>query len=137
MAFDSKEYGWKDISVNVTGQNMISIEEIKYKYTRSTEFRYGKGGDPHDIERGNRELTGEIVITQNELDKLTQVSPNRDISALDHLLTVAYAKTTVAKQTVDQLVGVVFEEVEKGMAQGDKHASIRIPFKFLKLVEGI
>jgi hypothetical protein len=135
--FNSKEYGWKDMKVNIAGQEISGIEEIRYVAKRETEERYGAGDEPQDIERKNKSYSGEIMITQNELEKLRLKVAGGHISDFDLIITVSYSKTAIGRQTTDQLLGVVLEEEALGMAQGDGHSQVRIPFKFLRLLKGI
>lgn len=136
--FESKQYEWKDIQLVLAGDEIAGVQEIKYTQKREKEFLYGRGSNPHSIQSGNVEVTGEIKVFQSELEKLILKSPGGDITRLGGLtMTVAYAPELGGRQTADVLLGVEFTEASKGMAQGDKAAEITLPFMALGVKHGV
>ena len=73
MVFSTKQYGWKDIAVVMGGKVITGITELEYNQKQDKKYLYGRGENPHEIQRGNNEFDGKIPMTVDELVQLPGV----------------------------------------------------------------
>lgn len=129
--FSSSEYAWCDISVVFGGRIVEGITEIEYTEKRDKDKLYGRGCKPHKILRGNYDFEGKITLWQSELEALTRDAPNNDILKLNFEIVVAYVPHDGGQLVTDILKSVEFNEVKKGIKQGDKNMLVELPIMFL------
>lgn len=139
MAFNSNEYAWKDISINVLGRTLIGITEVKYKVAKGKEFLYGKGDNPLAIQTTNKAYTGQITLLQSELEALEDaaktLNPLNDATDIAFDIIITYG---VGIETRTDIVrGASLEEYEKGMTQGDPAMKVQLTFKARGVVRGV
>lgn len=132
--YNSKQYGWKDISIALGGRIMEGATEVEYTKKLATDFLYGRGNDPHDIVEGNNEYEGKITVWQSELEAMTRDATSKDITKLRPDIIVAYAAEAGGQTVIDILKNVKFSEYKKAMKQGDKNMLVELPFKFTKIL---
>ncbi len=136
MFFNSKECEWVDLELFVDGFRVAKFLGVKYKKAQEKEFLYAAGSEPIGIQKGNKAYTGEARFLKGALDDMNRaarVAGADDITDISYTLVINYkARGNRAIQT-DTLVGVEFEEYEKGMEQNAKSMEITLPFKFLGL----
>ena len=135
--FNSREYSWADIQIQLQGRRVIGVRGIKYKVSQEKEAIYGAGNEPLAIGRGNKSYEGEITLLQSELEALTR-STNGDIIDLPPFdIIVSYAPKDGGPIVTDIIRYAEFKEVEKGMSQGDKNMEISLPFIALKIDKNV
>lgn len=135
MYFDSKEAAWSDIKVVIAGREVTGIRGVSYKASQEKEHLFGAGDEPIGIQRGNRTYEGEVKLLKYELDLLqdaAHLAQARDIMDIRLDIIVTYQKGTGPLQT-DALLGVEFQEFQKGMDQNAKFMEISIPILFMRL----
>ena len=132
--FDTKEFGWKDISVAYKGKIYEGIEECEYSKKQATDFLYGRGNDPHDIVDGNNEYEGKLSLWLGTIHQMEDDAPGGDITKLRGDIIVAYANDSLAPSRTDVLKNIKFSEFKKGGKQGDKYMKVELPFKYTKLL---
>lgn len=139
MAFNSKEYSWSDVEIQMKGRKVIGARGVKYKTSQEKEAVYGAGNEPKTIARGNKSYEGELVVLQSELEALTETYGEGadvvDIAPFD--IIVAYAPKNGGAITTDIIQLAEFTEVEKGMVQGDKNMEITLPFISLGIQKNV
>lgn len=137
MEINGKEYAWADTSVVISGKTtpVIGIREINYGTQQQHEHLHAAGRDPYSVTSGNKTYQGNLILLQSEVEALQKAMPaGKDITdARDIQITVAYLPDGEGQIVTDQIKGVRFEEVQKGMASGDGHMEVNIPFKALKI----
>lgn len=133
-SYNSKQYGWKDISVAFGGRIIEGIIDVEYTKKQATDFLYGRGDDPHDIVAGNNEYEGKITLWQSELEAMTRDAPSSDLLKLRPDIVVSYAADATSQTVTDILKNVKFSEFKKSSKQGDKNMTVELPFKFTKLL---
>lgn len=133
MAFDTKQFQYKDISLIIDGEDITGFTNIKFKSSREKEFLRGKGDEPYEIQHGNKSYEGEIGLWQSTLENLIRRSPNGDITLLRVEVVVMFAQQETAKLSGYRLGALEFTDTEIGMSQGDKFAEITLPIMFLGL----
>ncbi|MEO0337585.1 MAG: hypothetical protein AAF242_00065 [Bacteroidota bacterium] len=128
--FNSSEYAWKDVSINLLGRTVIGVEEIKYKESTEKEYLYGRGSQPRGIQSGNKKYEGKLVLHQSEYDAflaaIKAADPSKGIQDVSVDVVVSYGNGNDAKTDIVQ--AVQFTEAERGMAQNDKQMKIELPF---------
>lgn len=132
--YNSKQYGWKDLSIVLGGRIIEGVTEVEYAKKQATDFLYGRGNDPHDIVEGNNEYEGKITVWQSELEAMTRDAPSKDITKLRPDIIVTYAAEEGGQTVTDILKNVKFPEYKKGFKQGDKNMLVELPFKFTKIL---
>jgi hypothetical protein len=138
--FDSREYSWSNITINLGGKKLGGVQSVKYKYGTDKERVFGSGNKARAIQSGNTEVDGEVILLQSEYEKMAAAArvalgdPLAKVTELPGVdMVVAY--TNGAKITTDVVYGLSFTEVEKGMAQNDKYMKITMPFLALDVKE--
>lgn len=130
--FDSEQYTWSDLSVQIGSRVLAGLRGITYSEKQEMEYVYGKGNRPLAVQEGNINYEGEIKILQNELELLIEQAPNGRIQALrDMQITVTYNQGETL--VTDILTGVRFTEMAKNLDQGTKFMEVALPIMFLGL----
>jgi hypothetical protein len=136
----AKQYGWKDVSVVVLGRTIEGITDIKVKRTTVKERQYGRGSRTQAILTGNEEVSGSITLLQDELEAINlaikAVDPRLDITKVQFDAVINY-ENSEGKASTDVVQGVNVQEYEKGMAQGDTHMKIEIPYLAVAFLENV
>lgn len=139
MAFNSKQYAWSNVSVNLLGRTLVGIRGVSYSVSTDKEPVFGRGRKALAIQTGNETIEGEIILLQSELEALNaavkSVNPLNKITDVSFDLVVSYSDGTTS--TTDIIKGVELTEYEKGLGQEDKFMEITIPFLALDVQEGV
>lgn len=137
MSFNSREYEWADISIIAGATNIEGIRGIEYKTAAEKEAMYAKGRHGKSIQTGNITNDGTLTLTQSAAIALSK-SHKKGILAIQLDLSVNYGNPSEGDAlTTDRLLSLQFNEIPKGMKQGDKFMEVAIPFIFLKLQENV
>lgn len=132
--FNTREYQWSDLTLVLGGKDITGFRGLSYTEKQEKEAIYGKGSEPHSIQRGNKSYEGELTILQSELESLTKNAPNKDIMSLNLDAVVCYGDPRNGDMMItDILQGLEFTEVPKTLNQGDKNMEIKIPFIFTRI----
>jgi hypothetical protein len=140
MVFDSssKEIAWIDMKLYLEGKKIAKITNVKYAKKKAKEALHAEGDEPHSIQSGNVDYTGEVEVYKSAIDQMNdaaQAAGFNDITDLSDLtIVVEYKAGKNRSLRMDTLTGVEFTEVERGLAQGDKSMKVKLPFLFLGLV---
>lgn len=126
MAFDSKEFAWKNITIIVGTTPITGIRGIEYTEAQEKEPYYAAGDEPQGIQPGNKSYKGSITLTQSAVNALEAASATGSILDIQVNIVINYAKT--GKVHTDIVEYAEFTEVPKGMKQGDKMSEHTIPF---------
>lgn len=139
MAFNSKEYSWADVEIQLQGRKVIGARGVKYKVSQEKEAVYGAGNEPITIGKGNKSYEGELTLLQSEVEALQRsVGTGNDIVDLPALdIIVSYAPKDGGAIVTDAIKFAEFTELEKGMGQNDKFSEISLPFIALKIDKNI
>ena len=130
MAFDSREYAWKNIDIVMLGRPVTGLRSIKYKSKTDKEPIYARGSKPASIAYGNESFEGEIGLLQSELEALVVAAgKGKNVTKIPPFdITVAYIPDGGTTVITDIIKGVEINESEKSMKQGDKFMEVTIPF---------
>lgn len=138
-AFNSKEYAWKNISINILGKTVIGVTEIEYETEQEKEYVYGKGNDPIAIQAGNKAYKGKIELLQSEVEALElaarTINPTYDITDVTFDIVVSYADGILSK--TDRVKFAEITKYAKGMKQGDKNMKVSLDFMALSVERGV
>ena len=74
LAFNSEEFAWSDVTVQVGSRVLTGIQAVSYKVSQEKGFVYGKGNKPLAIQKGNFAYEGTIKVLQSELPRV-QITP--------------------------------------------------------------
>jgi hypothetical protein len=125
--FNSRQYGWQDITLVLGGRDVTGIRAIKYTEKVEREAIYGKGKNPHSIQTGNASYDGEISVLQSEYEALV-LAGNGSIMGLSLNAIVSYGSIESGSIITDRIIGIHFTEAAKEMKQGDKFMEMKLPF---------
>lgn len=130
------EYSWGDIEIMLPGSNIPvnGVTGIEYSGKQEKVAIHARGFKPHKIGRGKKEYSGMVSILQSEFEGMIQaLPPGKDLTDLaPAVVTIAYVPEGGVIVT-DQLIGVDFSEIKKGMKTGDTHQVIDLPFTCLDI----
>ena len=135
--FNSKEYSFSNVSVNVLGRTIRGFLGVKYSIKTDKAYLHGRGSNPLSIQTGNKTYEGELMLTQGELQALVitakAADPLNDLTDVSFDIVVSYGEGT--RVHTDIILGAEVMEYEKGMKQGDKHMEISLKFMALGIKE--
>lgn len=134
--FNSKQYAFADIKVNIAGRTLVGFQGIKYTVKREKETIYGQGSKPLSIQSGNVSIEGELTILQSELESLVAAAKLAGTDVLDLVFDIPIVYGEGNKAVRDVVLGAEFMEFEKGMMQGDKYKPIALKFMALDVEYG-
>jgi len=132
MSFNSEEFAWKDIQLEVADRLVTGATEVKYGVERTVTDIYAAGSNPHSRTKGNKVREGTLKLLQSEVEALEDraielFGDEADITDLTFNATVSYAKVEGGTISTDKLINVDVTGYEKGMAQDDPNADIELP----------
>lgn len=128
MAFNSNDYGWKNISVGVNGTLIESIQGASWKEKVDSAPVYGKGNKPRGIQDGNYSYEGQLTLLQSDFRAILKASGNKGLKGLrDMVIDVAYEDDLGGLMTTS-CVGVRITEIGEESKQGDKEIPVTLPF---------
>lgn len=131
--FDSRQYEWADITLNIGGKDIIGFTGIRYGSKQDKELLHGKGSEPYAIQRGNKTYDGELTMWQSTYETLRINSSDKSVLSLQLDAVVLYGNPSRGDMiTTDILQGIQFTEEAKEFAQGDKKTEIKLPFIYLR-----
>ena len=90
--FNTREYEYADIMVILGGKDLTGLRGVKYSVKQDKELIYGKGNQPHSIQKGNISYEGEISMLQSELETLAANADGQSILNLQFDIVVSYGK---------------------------------------------
>jgi hypothetical protein len=133
MGFDSRQYEFADLTLELGGRIVTGFRGIKYSTKQEKELLYGKGNMPLSIQKGNISNEGEITVLQSELEML-RIAGKGSVLNLSLDATVCYGNPANGDVLiVDKIRGLQFTEDAKEMKQGDKNMEITLPFICLRV----
>lgn len=136
--FDSNEFEYADIKINVFGIELDTLRGIKYKVSQEKELIYAQGNQPRSIQRKNKKYEGTLKLTKAGYDELDNAAIAAGYEGITDVpgkyitITVTYQKSGSNMLATDSLLNVEFMEAEDGLNQGDSFGEISLPFIFLR-----
>jgi hypothetical protein len=128
--FDTKEFGWANVSAVMLGKEIKGLRGVSYKVSHEKEHIYARGNEPVTIGRGNKKYEGELTLLQSELEALISAAgTGHDVTDLPPFdVVVAYVPNASTTIITDIIKGCEFTESEKAFKQGDKFMEVKLPF---------
>lgn len=137
--FNSKEYSYSNVSVNILGRTVRGLLGVKYAIKADKSYLHGRGANPLSIQSGNKTYEGEIILTQSEVEAMVLATkaadPTNDLTDVAFDIVVSYGEGT--RVTTDVILGAEISEYEKGMKQGDKHMEVSLKFMAIGINQGV
>lgn len=129
MAFNSEEYGYNDLTVQMLGRPIIGLRGIKFKESQEKENIYGRGKKPVSRSRGRVSFEGELKVLHSELIALLQAQGNgRSILTISPFdIVVVFAPEDGGQVTTYILKYVEFTESEIDVNEGDMMTEHTLP----------
>lgn len=126
--FNSEEYAWSDVQIQMLGRPVGGARSVMYKVTQTKTNIYARGNKPRARTRGNKEYEGELGLLQSEVEALqATLRANQDLLDLGPFdIVVSYAPAGGTIKT-DILKDCEFTELEKGMEQNDENMQPTLP----------
>jgi hypothetical protein len=123
--FKSNEFSWSDIQIYMSGKIVAGVTSISYTESQEKNNIYAKGNKPHSRGHGNKTYEGEISLLQSEVEALqSQLGPNQSILDLRNVtIVISYAPANGVPVS-DSCKHVEFNEIPKGMNQGDGNMEV-------------
>ena len=133
MAFESDEFGWKDLEIAVDGKILAAARGIDFSEEVESELVYGKGNLPTSIQDGNVKYEGTLTVMKSDLDKLVAATGNVGVIGLKNL-TISMALVKDGKISTRTLVKCRITKLPEKWKQNDKFAELDLPFIFLRVI---
>ena len=121
-------YSWGNIKLILFGTPVVGITKIDYKIKQKKENNYGMGYEPISRGYGNKEYEGSIEIYTDELKRIINAAPNRDLMAIPPFeIQVIFENGLGVLQTIDLLKSCEFTEEGLTAAQNDSSLKVTLP----------
>jgi hypothetical protein len=125
---NGRQYEFADLTLYLGGRDVTGFRGIKYTSTQEKEVLYGKGNKGLSIQKGNVAHSGEISLTQSELETLKGLGGGSVLN-LSLNAVVCYGNPANGDMLItDKITGLQFTEEAKEIKQGDKFMEITLPF---------
>ena len=137
--FNSNEYVWADIIVVLLGREVTDLRGVEYKVKSQMEALFASGRKARGIQRGKKEYEGTSTLLQSELialDRAAQEKGYEDISDISFDVIVSYVPAS-GVVTTENIIGVSFTEIPRGMKEGDLKMEVALPFIALDVVSNV
>lgn len=125
-------YSWGHVTAIIFGVPIIGITEVKFKKTQAKENNYGRGFDVVSRGYGNKEYEGSIKLYRDELQRIINASPNKDVTDIPPFtITVVFGNNISGVQA--QTVVLKFAEFTQDImevSQGDTKILCEMPIVF-------
>ncbi len=132
--FDSREYEWADLSLQIGNRDVTGFRGIKYNEKIEREALFAKGRYAHSIQSGNVTIEGEITLLQSELEALIKAGGGSLLRLTNLNAVVSYGNATDGNTPMTNTIeGIYFTESPKELKQGDKFMEVTVPFLALRL----
>lgn len=128
--FNSKEYGWTNVTVVLLGKPVEGIRGIEYKSKRAKELLFASGKKARGIQMGKKEYEGTITVLQSELIALQKAAKAKgydDVTDLEFDVIVSYISESGVVQT-DKIVNASITEAPNSIKEGDLYSEHALPF---------
>jgi hypothetical protein len=125
---NGRQYEFADLTLYLGGRDVTGFRGIKYASAQEKDALFGKGNRAISIQKGNISHSGELTVTQSELETL-KASGGGSILGLSLNAIVSYGNPANGDAMItDKLFGIQFTEEAKEIKQGDKFMEIVLPF---------
>lgn len=127
-------YSWANIKLILFGVPIVGITKIDYKTKQKKENQYGAGYEPVSRGYGNKEYEGSIEIYTDELKRIINSAPNRDLMAIPPFnIQVVFEDGNSSFLTQDNLLMCEFTEESLSASQGDTKLLVSLPLVIGKI----
>jgi hypothetical protein len=125
---NGRQYEFADLTLFLGGRDVTGFRGIKYTSAQEKEVLFGKGNRGMSIQKGNITHSGEISLTQSELETL-KLAGEGSVLNLSLNAIVCYGNPLKGDVLItDKISGLQFTEEAKDIKQGDKFMEITLPF---------
>lgn len=126
-------YAWADIKLNLLGRTVEGIVAIKYGVKQKKENLYGRGNEPVNVGRGNKEYEASITLDMQEVQAIRGLIPNGGLPGVKPFPIVVVYESETGLAVTHVLLGCEFMEDMVDTKQGDTRIQITLPL----LIAGI
>lgn len=130
---NTREFEWSDVTVTLGGRDVTGLRGVKYSVKQEKELIYAKGNNPHAIQRGNKDYSGEITLLQSEYEALKLSAGGDILNATFNIVVVVGNPSKGDVPVTDILVNCEITEDNTEWKQNDKFQEKTIPFIFLDI----
>lgn len=140
MGFSTKECAWSQTSFKCLGRTTTGRLGFELEKDVETEYLYGDGPEPIDIQRGNKSYPGNVEMLKYELDMYNDAAVAAGYEDITEVpleaivITCVYKKLATDKPRTITASGVAFTNIKIAMQQNDKSTKVTLPFKSMKTV---
>ena len=128
-------YSWANIKLILFGVPVVGITKISYKTKQKKENQYGAGYEPVSRGYGNKEYEGSIEIYTDELKRIINSAPNRDLMAIPPFnIDIVFEDGNNGFLSQDKLQMCEFTEEGLDASQGDTKLLVSLPLVIGKIV---
>jgi hypothetical protein len=120
-------YSWSNVKLILFGVPVVGIVKIDYKIKQKKENQYGAGYEPISRGYGNKEYEGSIELYQDEIKRIIEAAPNRDLMQIPPFDIQVLFETGGALVTQDTLKMCEFMEEGLSASQGDTKLTMSLP----------
>lgn len=135
--FNSREYGWADLTLILAGRDCTRIRSAKYEEKAEKEALFAKGRKAIAIQTGNIMVEGEIGMLWSEFDALCDAGGGSHLGlTVDGNFSFGNPALGDAMRT-ERIVSISFTGGAKELKQGDKFGEVTVPFIALDILRNV
>lgn len=130
QTINSREYAWQDVTVIVGGKVLTGVQSVSFTESQTKEALYGKGNLPISIQPGRIEYSGELQVTQSELETMCNAGDGSLLN-LNVDIQVSFGNPPDAIKAF-MLQGCQFTEEKRELSNSSTAMEISLPFLFVR-----
>ena len=135
VKINGKKHAWATIKAVDLGYGIMEgIQEISWELKRDNKLRYGRDNDPQGYGMGNKDYSGQLVMSRDEYDDqfmpwVLQQGDVQDLTDLEPFsLEIARKRHSGDTLKTTRLIGVILGGEQNGVSQGATEWNVTIPF---------
>ena len=127
ILINGRSYGWSDIRINILGVRSIGITDINYSEKQDKKNHYGAGNEAISRGYGNKECSGDITLTMEEVESLKSAVASGNLNDIPPFDIIVCYIPAGGKVVTEKLIGCEFTEMNKAAKQGDTSLESKLP----------
>lgn len=128
VLINGRSYDWADIKLVLLGRVVEGIKAISYKQSQAKQNNYGAGNQPVSRGRGNKEATGSITLTKQEILGIQNaLPPGKDLTDIQMFPIIVSWESESNQFCSEELRHCEFMEWGMDMSQGDMDSTYALP----------
>ena len=128
------QYDWASCTITLLNKELVGARGFTVTVEQEKEQIYGAGNEALAIGKGNKTVSGELVLLQSEFEALNEAAAGNILDLRSLQIIFAYESES-GEFFTNTVWGAEFTNYDKSLANNDKMMEITIPFVALDFQE--